>query len=820
MGDLFFSDRLRGKMAELLTAPLTAVAAPAGCGKTTAVRSALERVPGERVRWYTAVESEKDGSFAWFISQLEPEDGAAARRLRELCPLNRSNAADAAELLGRLRIDEPLYIVMDNFQYLAQSWQPQLLSGLADRRDGLRVVLSGQGFGRLEPVLSGARERICSIMTDDLSLTEANIAQFAAQLGVNVTPDEIKAAFLQSAGWTVAVALYLENLRRCESGSCRANDTDSLLWQLVWMRLSGEQREILLRLSLFDCISRELVIKVLPERLCDREALLKLMEGLPLVSCDTVKYECYPHEILRGFLLKQLARADARLRREACGRAGDYCRGAGRTKEAVGFFFRAEDYEGILACELTGLALERFDEAAYADIAEAVLDKCPEQVQARYPVSVLRLCCALFAAADFRGFERHMERVRLMLEAGGDRQLLGEWQLAAALLDFPDLDRMGERYRRAAELMTGDSQVFTYREPFMFGSTSMWYLFYRQPGEMMATAKKLAEVMEIYNGLTNGHGAGAAELYLGEALSVQARFEESEIQAYQAAFLSERGRNASVTYGAALLLGINAVYQDDMPALKRAIEYLESRSHAYPFLQGTAINTCMAETVRGYLLGLMMEPGRSALWTQSEADSLGDLTFTNFMVKTCRITDMVLKKDYRRAIASVETSLGMDKRLISLSTENFMNVGLALCYLAIGRVGKAAEHLDRALSLSEQDENFSFIASFRKYFALLFLLPSIAERHSKAIREIRALKIRYTRAEESRVFAMLEEGPECTETLTDREREIAGLVASGLRNSEIAGLLHVSENTVKTHLKAIFKKLNIDRRSRLVELLE
>ena len=67
---------------------------------------------------------------------------------------------------------------------------------------------------------------------------------------------------------------------------------------------------------------------------------------------------------------------------------------------------------------------------------------------------------------------------------------------------------------------------------------------------------------------------------------------------------------------------------------------------------------------------------------------------------------------------------------------------------------------------------------------------------------------------------MLEEGPECMETLTDREREIAGLVASGLRNSEIAGLLHVSENTVKTHLKAIFKKLNIDRRSRLVELLE
>lgn len=57
------------------------------------------------------------------------------------------------------------------------------------------------------------------------------------------------------------------------------------------------------------------------------------------------------------------------------------------------------------------------------------------------------------------------------------------------------------------------------------------------------------------------------------------------------------------------------------------------------------------------------------------------------------------------------------------------------------------------------------------------------------------------------------------EELTDREREIAELVAQGLRNSEIARTLHVSENTVKSHLKSIFKKLNIDRRSGLVELL-
>lgn len=103
----------------------------------------------------------------------------------------------------------------------------------------------------------------------------------------------------------------------------------------------------------------------------------------------------------------------------------------------------------------------------------------------------------------------------------------------------------------------------------------------------------------------------------------------------------------------------------------------------------------MVETVRGYLLGLMMETGRSALWTQGGADTLADLTFTNFMIKTCRITDLLLKKEYQRAIASVEASLALDTRLISAAARNFMYCGLALCYLATGRLGNAAEWLNR-----------------------------------------------------------------------------------------------------------------------------
>jgi len=54
--------------------------------------------------------------------------------------------------------------------------------------------------------------------------------------------------------------------------------------------------------------------------------------------------------------------------------------------------------------------------------------------------------------------------------------------------------------------------------------------------------------------------------------------------------------------------------------------------------------------------------------------------------------------------------------------------------------------------------------------------------------------------------------------LTDREREIVGLIGEGYRNKEIAKKLHICEPTVKTHLYRIFQKLNIKNRSELVAI--
>jgi DNA-binding NarL/FixJ family response regulator len=53
-------------------------------------------------------------------------------------------------------------------------------------------------------------------------------------------------------------------------------------------------------------------------------------------------------------------------------------------------------------------------------------------------------------------------------------------------------------------------------------------------------------------------------------------------------------------------------------------------------------------------------------------------------------------------------------------------------------------------------------------------------------------------------------------TLSPRECEVAGLVARGLTNAEIAVRLDVSVKAVEKHLSSIYKKVGFRSRTRLL----
>ncbi len=339
MEKLFFSEALKKKLEKVKTCALSALEAPAGYGKTTAIRW-LFGESDEAARWYTSVEGMADNSFRWFVRQLGAVDETAARALEDLGYLNRSNAEQAAQILSELRPTEPLTLVFDNFQFALQGWQPQVLDALAKcGSGGLRTVFISQNFGRLREVLSLLGGSVCYIRSRDLLLSERDVEDCARQSGIPITAEEVRAIHRKTDGWTAAVALYLENLRDAlpESGS---EGLDDLLSATFWHRLTDEGREAMLRLCLFERLTPETLRALTPPGLLPPEELTQLLRRAPLILYREERRSYYPHELLTAFLRRRLEEADAAFRREVLCASAEVGRAAGQTREAVECWFR------------------------------------------------------------------------------------------------------------------------------------------------------------------------------------------------------------------------------------------------------------------------------------------------------------------------------------------------------------------------------------------------------------------------------------------------------------------------------------------------
>lgn len=821
VSELYFSKRLSDKMKHMRTAGFTIVEAPAGYGKTTLISEALKNLPD--VYWYIGIQPVSKGSWQWFLDRLEMLDAHVAGQLRSLDTITAENADKAAGILMEMNVEQDTYIVFDNFQYIAEEWEPQVLAVFARRKpDGLHIICAAQYMGVFHRTPQGKNKSLCVVLEDDLLLSKEEIQGLARKKRIELAPADVSAVYAKTDGWAVAVELYLHNRKKYGERLLALTDTNELLYDMFWKKLKNDEKELLLRLAPFERLELKYVDEILPAKLSDREEVQAIFSKVPLLEYQESRQTYVPHELLCSFLRFQLSIADKSFRHEVCMQAGNVYLKWGWTVKAVECYYKIKDYEKILSCNLSGLLMEKFDGDSYQNMARNILEHCPKKIQKKYPVSILKLCYGLFAGAAFEDFEKYMMQTRMFLEEDRetDSHTLGEWLMVSALSQFPDVDKMKQVYREAETYMSRPSEVFNSEEPFMFGCTTMFYLFYHKSGKMMDTADKLEEMLQVYNRLTADHGAGAAELYRAEAVEVQGDFEKSDILAHKAQLMAEKTGNVSVIYGVAQLRGINALYQSDMAAAEKAVQYLDGQAEKFAQTGKTNLKKMMEETVRSYVLAIMMETGHSADWTLGEADSLSDLTFTNFIVKLSRTTDLILKKEYQYAIAGIEASLNLDRRLLSVPALNMMYVGLVMCYLAIGRMIDARQYFEKMLEVAKQDKNYVFIACYRQYFKIFMHVPELVTRYASVMKEIEQIDIQYAGSDKIRVAEMLGRGKTTTETLTRREKEIARLAAKGYRNSEIAQALHITENTVKGYMKIIFRKLEIDRRSYLKEALE
>jgi two-component system response regulator DesR len=61
------------------------------------------------------------------------------------------------------------------------------------------------------------------------------------------------------------------------------------------------------------------------------------------------------------------------------------------------------------------------------------------------------------------------------------------------------------------------------------------------------------------------------------------------------------------------------------------------------------------------------------------------------------------------------------------------------------------------------------------------------------------------------------ESEESSAALSDREREVLNLIATGATNREIASRLFLSPYTIKEHTSAVYRKLDVRNRAEAVQ---
>ncbi len=156
------------------------------------------------------------------------------------------------------------------------------------------------------------------------------------------------------------------------------------------------------------------------------------------------------------------------------------------------------------------------------------------------------------------------------------------------------------------------------------------------------------------------------------------------------------------------------------------------------------------------------------------------------------------------------------------------HLALSVAQLQLGRPADASDALSEAQRLAAMREEPLHDVAIALQEARVLHRTGDAEGARAALRNAKSLvvelpdpqfeaRVRAVEAEIRFVPRELEGLPVGARELSDREQAVLLLLPHGLSRRELAGQLHVSENTVKTHLTSIRHKLGVSGRDSIVD---
>ena len=147
----------------------------------------------------------------------------------------------------------------------------------------------------------------------------------------------------------------------------------------------------------------------------------------------------------------------------------------------------------------------------------------------------------------------------------------------------------------------------------------------------------------------------------------------------------------------------------------------------------------------------------------------------------------------------------------------------ALCYQRLNKMDRALKSAKDAIQMGARegyyrifiDEGEALYKLIKKLKTQQALLPS-TEKCNRLLDYLERLHQGFIKENKNYYKENNQEVLETVKSLTIREREVLHLLAKGMSNKDIAEKLFISTITVKTHVRNIFRKLNVKTRAKAI----
>ena len=815
---IYISDRMRETLRPIASCALTAVVAPMGYGKTTAVRWFLaEQAKAGAVVLQASIYSDNRSIFWKSVQKAFAAAGLTVLEGYD-CPADASGAALLLEdLCAALGGKTPYYLFLDDFHLLGDERVAQFLCRLAYRlpENVHLIVASRNRFLPGEQVVRLGR-RLHRIEADGLRLNREELLAYTHRCGVEITAAQAESLLRSCEGWFSAVYLNLHALAERGSLLQPGSDIYAMFTAAMLESLPEKTRGFLAVMGLADEFTVEMAraVTALPDA---EEVLRALTQQNAFVTRlpDGVSFRF--HHMMKECAERLFAQLPAARQTEVWQRYGRWYAQKAQYLHALQAFEHCGDRDAALAV-IEADAGNLLASLSPAELLQR-LDRCPVEALQRHPLAILVLMRRMFT---WQQIPKMME-LKALLEAAVAQHpewpaaergnLLGECDLIQSFLFYNDITQMSRLHRSASRQMSRPAVTLRNSGSWTFGSPSVLMMYYRAPGELGKELSEMYECMPHYYKITNGHGRGAELLMDAEAAYLQGAWEK-------AAVLLERARADAAGQE-------NMTLCCDFLALRLALcgkgkeEYDFAAKRAALLQKHDGVQVHLLESIAAYFYALQGRPEQAPeLFREHKLAEVSFFGPCRPMMSLIEQQVWLAQGEYVKVIAHSEGLLrrceAMHYGLVGLQAR----IQLAAAQLRFGQRAEARAALAAALLDALQDD--FWVLFVEQYPALAPLLegedwaacePRLGPFVARILPAGRAFAAR---------LGLRAPAPAPELPLTDRDRELARLVAGRCTNKEIAAALYLSEGTVKQYINQLYAKLDMggDPRTRRARLAE